>query len=201
MLNKMNGCSEEINGNKYLTVISANERKEKIKKCEEMLIKIRDVIKSVTKTSDDYDEKCIKIKLDSDDKLPLYKTIEIPITVIVVTAISYENNKYYPQVCIKYKMLNYDDIDVSEEIDVNKTSTPKKCDVCSYWYFLNYSFRFQPNVCNRCHGLLMMSINLSDVAILNIKGSDYCCIISLISKNEAIILFKNADLTKKSEKL
>ena len=55
MLNKMNGCSEEINGNKYLTVISANERKEKIKKCEEMLIKIRDVIKSVTKTSDDYD--------------------------------------------------------------------------------------------------------------------------------------------------
>ena len=34
--------------------------------------------------------------------------------------------------------------------------------------------------------LLMMSMNLSDVAILNIKDSDYCCIISLISKNEAI---------------
>ena len=43
-----------------------------------------------------------------------------------------------------------------------------------------YSFKFQPNVCNRCHNLLM-SLNLSDIAILNIKGSDYCCIISLIS--------------------
>ena len=43
-----------------------------------------------------------------------------------------------------------------------------------------------------------MSVNLSDIAILNIKGSDYCCVIGLISKNEAIKLLKNADLTKKS---
>ena len=33
------------------------------------------------------------------------------------------------------------------------------------------------------HDLLMMSKNLSDITILNIKGSDYCCITSLISKN------------------
>ena len=46
----------------------------------------------------------------------------------------------------------------------------------------------------------MIYLNLSDIAILNIKGSDYCCIISLISKNEAINLFQNADLTEKSEK-
>ena len=44
----------------------------------------------------------------------------------------------------------------------------------------------------------MMSINLSDIAILNIKGSDYCCIISLISKNGAINLLQNADLTEKN---
>ena len=43
-----------------------------------------------------------------------------------------------------------------------------------------------------------MSINLSDIAILNIKGSDYGCIISLISINEAINLLKNADLTEKT---
>ena len=43
----------------------------------------------------------------------------------------------------------------------------------------------------------MMSINLSDIAVLNIKGSDYFCIISLISKNEAITLMQNADLTEK----
>ena len=35
-----------------------------------------------------------------------------------------------------------------------------------------------------------MSKNLSDIAILNIKRADYCCIISGISKNEAIYLIK-----------
>ena len=34
----------------------------------------------------------------NDDKLPLNKTIEILVMVIVVRAIFYENNKYYPQV-------------------------------------------------------------------------------------------------------
>ena len=43
-----------------------------------------------------------------------------------------------------------------------------------------------------------MSINLGDIAILNIKGSGYRCIISLISKNEAIKLLQNADLTENS---
>ena len=98
-------------------------------------------------------------------------------------------------------MLYFDRIGVSEGIDVNKASASKECDICHYWYFLNYSFKFQPNVCNRCHDLLMMSMNLSCIAILNIKGCDYCCIISLISKNEAINLMQNADLTKKSRTL
>ena len=47
----------------------------------------------------------------------------------------------------------------------------------------------------------MISINLSDIAISNIKGSDYHCIISLISKNEAINLMQNADLTEKIKTL
>ena len=45
---------------------------------------------------------------------------------------------------------------------------------------------------------VMMSINLSDIAHLNMKDSGYRCIISLISKDEAIKLMQNVDLTKKS---
>ena len=41
-------------------------------------------------------------------------------------------------------------------------------------------------------------MNISDIALLNIKSSDYCRIIRLISKNEAINLMQNADLTEKS---
>ena len=99
------------------------------------------------------------------------------------------------------KILYYDRIDVFEGTDVNKTCASKDCDICHYWSFLNYSFKFQPNVCNRWDNLLMMLLNLSDIAILNIKSSNYSCVISLISKNEAINLLRNADLTKKSEAL
>ena len=41
-------------------------------------------------------------------------------------------------------------------------------------------------------------MNLSYNAIIKIKGFNYCCIISGISKNEAINLIQNIDLTKKS---
>ena len=44
----------------------------------------------------------------------------------------------------------------------------------------------------------MTSVSRRDIAILNIKGSDYGCIISLISKNETIKLLQNGDLTEKS---
>ena len=50
-------------------------------------------------------------------------------------------------------MLYYDRIDVSEGIDVNKTSKSKESDICHYWHFLNKGYKFQPNVCNRCRDL------------------------------------------------
>ena len=106
LLNKVNGYFEEINENKYLTLVPINENKEK--KYEELWIKIRDLTRSVTKNLDDYDEKYIKIELNSNDKLPLNKMIEI-----LVRVTFYENNIYYPSiikvmfsqmnVCIKYK--------------------------------------------------------------------------------------------------
>ena len=78
-------------------------------------------------------------------------------------------------------MLYYDRIDVSGGIDVNKRSKSKEFDICHYCYFLNKGFKFQPYICNRCHDLVTMSMNLSDIAISSIKGSDYRCIISRIS--------------------
>ena len=67
----VNGYFEEINGNKYLTLFPTSESKEKIKKYKELWIK--NLIKSITKNSDDYDEKYIKIKFNLDDNLPLNK--------------------------------------------------------------------------------------------------------------------------------
>ena len=74
----------------------------------------------------------------------------------------------------------------------------RKSDICQYWYFLNKGFKFQPYVCNRCHDLLIMSMNLSGIFILKIKSADYYCIITGISKSEALNLLQNIDLTEKS---
>ena len=46
----------------------------------------------MTKNSDHYDEKYMKIKFNSDDKLPLNKKIKIPTITIVVRAIFLQNN-------------------------------------------------------------------------------------------------------------
>ena len=98
ILSNMNGYFEEINKSKYLTLVPANQSKEEIKKYEELWSKIRHLIRSITKNSDDYDEKYIKIKFNSDDEIPLNKTIKIPKMIIVARAVFHENNKYYPQI-------------------------------------------------------------------------------------------------------
>ena len=51
------------------------------------------------------------------------------------------------------------------------------------------------------HDVLSMSINLNNIAILNIQGIDYCCIINGIGKSGAVNLLQNADLTEGREEL
>ena len=83
-------------------------------------------------------------------------------------------------------MLYYGGIDVSERIDINKTSTSKESNICHYCYFLDKRFKFPPDVWNGCDDVLMMSMNRSNIAILNIHDADYCCIIIGINKNDKI---------------
>ena len=99
--------------------------------------------------------------------------METPTMKIVVRAVFHENNKYYPQVFLDECLYEIQKLLYYGRIDVNKTSASKECDVCHYRYFLSYSSKLQPNVCNRYHDLPMMSINLRDSAVLNIKGSSY----------------------------
>ena len=72
--------------------------KKKLKKYGELWSKIRDLIRSINKNSNDYDKKYMKIKFNSNDELPLNKTIDIPIMTIIVRAIFLRNNKFYQQV-------------------------------------------------------------------------------------------------------
>ena len=62
-------------------------------------------------------------------------------------------------------MLYFDRIDIFEGINVDKASASKECIICHCWYFLNKGFKFQPNICNRCHDVLMMSINIAIILL------------------------------------
>ena len=57
-------------------------------------------------------------------------------------------------------MPKYEKIDVSEEIDVNKTSASKDCELCHYWFFKDVGFKFEKHVRNGCHDLLPMAYSL-----------------------------------------
>ena len=98
IFNKVNRYFEEINKNKNLTLVPIDESKEKIKKYEELWSKIRNLIRSITKNSDDYDEKHVKIKFISDDELSVNKVIEISNMIIVVRDVFHENKINYLQV-------------------------------------------------------------------------------------------------------
>ena len=90
-------------------------------------------------------------------------------------------------------MLYYDRIDISKGIDLTKSNNSKECLICHYWFF-NHGFEFQDSVCDGCHDLLMLCLNISDIAIITIKNNDYHGIIHKISKSEAINLFKKSVL-------
>ena len=65
--------------------------------------------------------------------------------------------------------------------------------ICHYCFF-NHGFEFQDYVCNGCHDLKILCLNISDITIITVKNVDYRCIIHNISKPEAINLLKNSVL-------
>ena len=94
-------------------------------------------------------------------------------------------------------MLEYDRIDISEGIDVNKTNASKECDICHYWYFLNKNFKYEPNLCNGCHGLMEKAMNFNDVTIVSIKGTNYRIDFWYTSKDDTINIMSNSNLNDK----
>ena len=101
-------------------------------------------------------------------------------------------------VCMNYKMLEYDRIDISEDIDINKTNASKECDSCCYWYFLDKNFSYEPYLCNGCHYLMQKAVNFNNVAIVSIKINDYRIHFWYINKDKAISIMHNSNLNEKT---
>ena len=55
--------------------------------------------------------------------------------------------------------------------------------------FLHKGFKFQMDICNESHDVLIMPNNLNSFAVLDVHGFDYCCIVNGISQRKTINLF------------
>ena len=93
-------------------------------------------------------------------------------------------------------MLEYDRIDISKGINVNKTNASKECDICHYYNFKDIGFKYKPYLYNCCHGLMQKAMNFNDVAIVSVKGSDYRIHSWYVSKNDVINIMKNSNLNE-----
>ena len=87
-------------------------------------------------------------------------------------------------------MLEYDRIDISEGIDVNKTILSKECDICHHWYFKDIGFKYEPYLCYGCHDLTQKAMSFNNVPVVYVKG--------YMSKNDAINIMNDSNLTDKS---
>ena len=138
-----------------------------------------------------------KIRFESNDDLPINKPIKINLLTIIIRYVFSEGGKSYPQFFLFVKILQYERIDVSEGIDINKTCLPKEIKLCHYWYFKNTGFKFEEHVFNGCHDLLTMVHSLENIAILSPKEATFRCILWGISKNEGLRILNNSVLEDK----
>ena len=119
----------------------------------------------------------MKIKFDTDNNLPLNKTMKLHNMAIIIRSVFEEDDKFYPQIYLdgcfyELQMLEYDKMDISKGIGINKTNVSKEDHICHYWYFKNIGFEYEPYLFNGCHGLMQKAMNFNNVAIVSIKGSD-----------------------------
>ena len=95
------------------------------------------------------------------------------------------------------KMLEYDRIDISEGINVDKTNKSKECMLCHYWYFLDKSFSYGPYLCDGCYNFSQKSIDFKNISIAHIKNNASRIYFPYMSKLEAKKLMTNSNLVDK----
>ena len=76
-----------------------------------------------------------------------------------------------------YKMVHYSKTDTSKAIDVNKRKISKQLMVCHYSFLMYYVIKVTDKFCKGCYNTLLISVNVSNIAITNIEGLDKRCII------------------------
>ena len=94
-------------------------------------------------------------------------------------------------------MLEYDRIDISEGINLNKTIALKECNICHFCYFKDIGFKHEPYFCNGCHDLMQKAMSFNDIAIIYVKRSASRIHFWYMSKDDGISILSNSNLIDK----
>ena len=98
LIYKIDGFVEEKGGNKYLNITLTKNNDEVFKKYVEVLSGIKSGIEKINNNkSGEYEKDYMKIKFDSDDKLPLNKQLKLLSVTIVIRSVFENDDKYYTQ--------------------------------------------------------------------------------------------------------
>ena len=99
-------------------------------------------------------------------------------------------------------MLEYDRIDISEGIDVNKCQeTSRECRLCKYYYFLDKIFKYGPYLCDGCYDMFMKTVSTQNLTIIYHDGNYYRVIFTFMTKKDAYNLIKSAVILGEKETL
>ena len=89
-------------------------------------------------------------------------------------------------------MLEYDRINISEGIDINKCEeTSRERSLCKFCYFLDKHFNYGSYLCDGCY-MFMKTVSTQNLTIINHNGNYYRVVFAFISKKDAYNLIKNA---------
>ena len=95
-------------------------------------------------------------------------------------------------------MLEYDRIDISEGIDVNKNKNISiKCSLCKFYYFLDKNFKYGLYLCDGCYDMSMKANSTQNLAIAYHGKNAYGVIFVFMSKKDAFNLIKTAAIIDK----
>ena len=90
-------------------------------------------------------------------------------------------------------MLEYDRINISEGVDINKCKeTCRECSLCKFYYFLDKNFKYRLYLWDCCYDMSMKVVSMQNLNIINHNGNYYRVIFTFMSKRDAYNLIKNA---------
>ena len=100
---KIDGFIEERGGNKYLNIAFTDNNDGVLRKYKEVFDRIKSCVEKINNNkSEEYEKDYVKLRFDSDDKIPLNKQLKVLSVIIVIRSVFEDDGECYPQAFLEH---------------------------------------------------------------------------------------------------